>query len=977
MEYVDGQTLAQILSKLKDAELEMGSPFGPKDQGDFFIRLSRAFADVADGLQHAHSKGVTHRDIKPSNLILDSDGRLRILDFGLARLEGQESLTISGDVVGTPLYMSPEQARRKKIPVDHRTDVYSLGATMYEAICGQPPFRGKDHADTLSQIIERDAIEPRKINPRVPKDLETIVLKCLRKDLGDRYGTAEALAQDLRRFVRGDAVEARPGSGWQRAGRALWRRRWTLAVAGVLAAGFVFGVVLWYRAARAETEQLLLEYRAAVRELSSRLSGTRFRLNASDASKKTSLALPGHSQGGTNRFAPIRHRFAPIRLRELQNEIARDTDSSVKAAVAALQHLVQRLPDLRDGHYHLALAYRLLGRDAESERGARAALAIDPGFVPAAVLLPGPSPWDQPPARALEPNGREPWVTDWLEANQPREPGEKWGARDPERVGAWTRLIERGRAENEPYAGCLLEAYLNRGVLLLESGEPEGALSDFGAAEHLAPESLEPRLLRGKALLMLDRPEAAERLFEELESGESTGGVRSSEVALWVSLVYVSKRDFRSSLRWAEKVPPSRGRDRLLSALHRQAEEYDSALTAARRALEYAPAAFESRRLVVRALLDVETHSPGGCEECLQLVEAAERLAQTFPEESTAVSLVRAATVLCTARLRQFETEDSMKSIQPCWLALTTALASGPAAQAESVLDDFSDGALNDCTPVCWKWFSCCPGEADPLEDGIAMRQTSRSGGWVFANDLTCRRDPGVRVRATVTVGTAEPARGPNLGFTDGVGLWYVANYRNTSFRCRLITTERDDELASESQPAQAQGLDYSQPIVVELALAPTTIEMRMWQRVDGQESGAGRPSEPGLRVQNDRFLVGHPAFGVFDDARESIIVHEVEVTDLAPPPPEFRRGEVNHQEGIDLSDAIGIFGFLFLGNPAALPCEDATDTDDNGTIELTDGVFLLNALFVGGTSPPAPYESCGRDPTEDLLGCGEFTGCP
>ena len=145
---------------------------------------------MADGLQHAHSKGVVHRDIKPSNLILDPQGRLRILDFGLARLEGQESLTLSGGLVGTPLYMSPEQARRKKITVDHRTDVYSLGATMYEAICGQPPFHGRDHADTLSQIIEKDPVAPRARNPSMPSDLETIVANCLahgRRQFIDAY----------------------------------------------------------------------------------------------------------------------------------------------------------------------------------------------------------------------------------------------------------------------------------------------------------------------------------------------------------------------------------------------------------------------------------------------------------------------------------------------------------------------------------------------------------------------------------------------------------------------------------------------------------------------------------------------------------------------------------------------------------------------------------------------------------------------
>ncbi len=182
MEYVDGETLAQVLARIKDAAPDTDTPFGKKDCASYFEQLARAFADVADGLQHAHAKKVIHRDIKPSNLILDRDGRLRILDFGLAHLEGQESLTLSGDFLGTPQYMSPEQARRRKIPVDHRTDVYSLGATMYEVLCGRPPFRGTDHADLLSRIIEADAPGPRSVNPRVPEDFETIALKCLRKE---------------------------------------------------------------------------------------------------------------------------------------------------------------------------------------------------------------------------------------------------------------------------------------------------------------------------------------------------------------------------------------------------------------------------------------------------------------------------------------------------------------------------------------------------------------------------------------------------------------------------------------------------------------------------------------------------------------------------------------------------------------------------------------------------------------------------
>lgn len=144
----------------------------------------------------------------------------------LSRIEGQVSLTASGDYVGTPLYMSPEQAQARKLPVDHRTDVYSLGATFYEVLTARPPFSGKDHRDTISQIVERDPVPPRKLNPRVPKDLETIVLVCLQKDPGDRYGTAEALAQDLRRFVRGDPIERRPPGRWEILSRRARRHRW-------------------------------------------------------------------------------------------------------------------------------------------------------------------------------------------------------------------------------------------------------------------------------------------------------------------------------------------------------------------------------------------------------------------------------------------------------------------------------------------------------------------------------------------------------------------------------------------------------------------------------------------------------------------------------------------------------------------------------------------------------------------------------
>lgn len=144
--------------------------------------------------------------------------------------------------------MSPEQAKKQKIPLDHRTDIYSLGVTLYELLTHQQPFRGKDHAETLSQIIERDPRPPRQLNGRVPQDLETIVLKCLRKDTGDRYGTAEALGQDLRRFVRGDPIEARPQSTEGRLGRRFWRYRAAILLLLLAFVGSTSATVLVARA---------------------------------------------------------------------------------------------------------------------------------------------------------------------------------------------------------------------------------------------------------------------------------------------------------------------------------------------------------------------------------------------------------------------------------------------------------------------------------------------------------------------------------------------------------------------------------------------------------------------------------------------------------------------------------------------------------------------------------------------------------
>ena len=177
--------------------------------GRFFDTIATMIADVADALDHAHEHGVIHRDVKPSNLLLAPDGRLSINDFGLARMLEQPGMTISGEFVGSPLYMSPEQITAGRVQLDHRTDIYSLGSTLYELLTGKPPFPGQTRDQVLSQILHKEAVSTRKLNRKVPVDLDTICMKAIDKDPDRRYQTAGQLADDLRKYVNRHAISAR------------------------------------------------------------------------------------------------------------------------------------------------------------------------------------------------------------------------------------------------------------------------------------------------------------------------------------------------------------------------------------------------------------------------------------------------------------------------------------------------------------------------------------------------------------------------------------------------------------------------------------------------------------------------------------------------------------------------------------------------------------------------------------------------
>jgi WD40 repeat protein len=317
LEFVEGGSLAAKLN---------GTPLPARQAAELVETLARA-------MHAAHQRGIIHRDLKPANVLLTAEGQPKITDFGLAKqIDNTNGQTQSGAIMGTPSYMAPEQAGGQSKEIGPSADVYALGAILYELLTGRPPFKAATHLDTLLQVVNEEPVPPSRLQPKTPRDLETICLKCLHKEPRKRYTTAADLADDLRRFLAGEPILARRTPAWERV--VLWTRRrplvaaLTVSLIGIIV--LAFGLLTWELAvvvkARQETEGLRLE---AERQLTlSYLNRAQTLLN----------------QGDTGRgMLWLAHTLGRLKDNWFSQPEARELRRAIRANLAAWHGRVQRL----------------------------------------------------------------------------------------------------------------------------------------------------------------------------------------------------------------------------------------------------------------------------------------------------------------------------------------------------------------------------------------------------------------------------------------------------------------------------------------------------------------------------------------------------------------------------------------------------------------------------------------------------------
>lgn len=381
---------------------------------EYFARIARLGVQAAEALEHAHLLGIVHRDVKPSNLLLDHAGKLWVTDFGLARFQNDASLTQTGEFVGTVRYMSPEQLLCQPGLVDQRTDLYSLGVTLYELLTLRACFAGDTKAELMRQIEHDEPVAPRRFSPTLPRDLETIVLKAISKNREQRYSTARELGEDLQRFLAGQSILARRPTPFERIAR--WSRRHRRLVAAATAAtlvalgGLLVSIVL-IAGQKAATERALVEARrnfdraednfrqarSVVDRFFTRVAGQLATMPAADPIRRELLAdALGYYQSFIEQAAGDRAvqrelASAYFRVGEINEQLGAETSAheSYQSALALWEELLAREPeaefdlkaDLALGYNNLAVLERRLGNTAAAEHRHRQATELQRSLV--------------------------------------------------------------------------------------------------------------------------------------------------------------------------------------------------------------------------------------------------------------------------------------------------------------------------------------------------------------------------------------------------------------------------------------------------------------------------------------------------------------------------------------------------------------------------------------------------------------------
>jgi serine/threonine-protein kinase len=631
MEYVANGSLAQKLA---------GAPQPTR-------QAAQLVATLAGAVQTAHERGIVHRDLKPANVLLAEDGTPKISDFGLARQQDDgAALTQTGMAIGTPSYMAPEQARGRPDAVGPAVDVYALGAILYELLTGRPPFRAATSAETVQQVISQDPAPPSRLNDQVPRDLETICLKCMHKEPGRRYVGAATLADDLRRFVEGRPIQARPVSPGERLWR--WSRRNPTAAALLATAlalvGLASGGGVWFVQQRAERQAEAARHDAELRnEVSTAVA------------QAASLRKGFHFREAKELLEQTRQRLEPAGPSDLRRQVDQglaDLDlaerldaARVKGATAIREKFSLALVDLL---YASAFADAGLGRvgdDIEIVAANVQKSAVSTEIIAtlddwAAIARDAPRrDWLLAVARKADPDParaslRQPdlWNDGKQLTNLPEDL--KVAALSPEMAAALGCMLRLKGMDAVPLLTAAqrrarqdFRLNLELGLALEQRGRSDEALGHFRAALAVRPQSIAAYIGLGTALSSLGRREEAAEHFEEalqLDPGSEVALQNLGVVLQFQVRVDEAIGHFEQALR----IDPSFGWAHAnLGAALAQKDRLDEAIDHFEQALRLDPDPNPRGAAVCYTNLGHALHRKGRLDEALKQLTEAVRLA--------------------------------------------------------------------------------------------------------------------------------------------------------------------------------------------------------------------------------------------------------------------------------------------------------------------------------------------------------------